>query len=82
MEQVIVDEPIAIVSRDRDQPKTSTRRAHRASRATKRFGLWANSCIFKDRDFNVKDGNDIAMMLKECETSSYRETQALFNKLE
>lgn len=81
-EQVIIDEPIAIGSDDRDQPETSTMRSHRASRASERFGVWANSSILEDCDFDVEDVDDMALILEEGESSSYREAQALVNKLE
>ncbi|OAE22912.1 hypothetical protein AXG93_2777s1040 [Marchantia polymorpha subsp. ruderalis] len=81
-ERVIIDEPIAIVSNDRDQPETSTSRSHRASRAPERFGVWANLSIFKDCDFDVEDGDDMALIMEEGEPSSYMEAQALVNNLE
>ncbi|OAE28422.1 hypothetical protein AXG93_115s1110 [Marchantia polymorpha subsp. ruderalis] len=81
-ERVSIDEPIAIVSDDRDQPDTSTTRSHCASRAPARFGVWANSSILKDNDFDVEDEDGMALILEESEPSSYKEAQALVNKLE
>ncbi|OAE19334.1 hypothetical protein AXG93_1860s1440 [Marchantia polymorpha subsp. ruderalis] len=75
-ERIIIDEPIAIVSDNRDQPETSTRRSHCASRAPKRYGVWADSSILEDCDFDVEDRDGMALILEEVETSSYRKAQA------
>ncbi|OAE29694.1 hypothetical protein AXG93_509s1470 [Marchantia polymorpha subsp. ruderalis] len=82
LERIIIDVHIAIVSDNRDQPETSTRRSHRASRAPERFGVWANSSILEDCDFDIEDRDGIALILEEGEPSSYREAQASVNKLE
>lgn len=44
--QVIVSEPIATISEDRDQQEAPTRRSHCAIRAPKRFDVLTNSSIF------------------------------------
>ncbi|OAE34616.1 hypothetical protein AXG93_167s1270 [Marchantia polymorpha subsp. ruderalis] len=81
-EQIIIDEPIAIVSENGYRPKTSTMRSHHASMAPERFGVWANSSILEDCDFDVEDRNDMALILEEVEPSSYRKAQTSVNKLE
>ncbi|OAE24826.1 hypothetical protein AXG93_70s1000 [Marchantia polymorpha subsp. ruderalis] len=81
-EQAIVCEPIATVPDKRVQTETSTRRSQRHSRALERFGVWANSSILKDHGLNFEDEDDMTMILEEGEPSSYKEVQALINKLE
>ncbi|OAE23684.1 hypothetical protein AXG93_4520s1070 [Marchantia polymorpha subsp. ruderalis] len=81
-DQAIVDEPITTIPDKRDQTETFTKRSQRSSRAFERFGAWANSSILKDRDLDFEDENGMALILKEDEPSSYRETQASVNKLE
>lgn len=57
-------------------------RSHRANKAPERFGVWTNSSILEDGDFDVEDEDRMALILEKVEPSSYKEVQALFKKLE
>lgn len=41
-------------------------RSHCASMATERFGVWINSSILEDRDFDVKNGDGMELILEEA----------------